>query len=564
MDPILKTLERAGGRSLYICFPPGPPRSTQRRSALIVLRDAADAQSVQTLLHAGGLEQLSRERQVILAFPNPVGGQWNWTLDPALPDDIAFLEHIQGELDSPAESVPFSPALAASSNPLKDKRFYQLWHPMADARYVAGFGTGASMACALAALRPRLTAAIYAEGGTLSPAVQRAATGAPVPAFLSRCSGEAAVYFLSSNRAANQTGACTYESPVNPCQRVILSDETPAAPLPYAYDVLFRHVRRPATSLYGDAEPRLVPGRNDGFTLHENERLADNEEHTWLLHVPKRVRSHPDVRVPLLMFFHGASDNPAETADLTKFHETGEREGFITVYPWGTNRMTWNSNMQGDEPDDDAFAVALIDELIRRCPVDPERVYLSGFSNGAAMAQAVALCHPDRIAAICPIDANWPGNRSGVTDITYADVRPMRIGLEKKRDFDYRMPVWYTYGGHEVSYPVYNGCTQQKQYDFWKGYNNIPVRPTPEKETPHPCGCGVPGDIVERLNPSAVHPDHAYDVHRFLSDDPGRPNLYNYVVMLSKGHDVAQMDPELGWRYVSRFRRKADGSLMHL
>ena len=63
------------------------------------------------------------------------------------------------------------------------------------------------------------------------------------------------------------------------------------------------------------------------------------------------------------------------------------------------------------------------------------------------------------------------------------------------------------------------------------------------------------------LHPSTAHPEHAYDVQRFNSEAPGRMNLYNYVVMLGKGHEIAPMDPELGWRYVSRFRRLADGSL---
>ena len=137
----------------------------------------------------------------------------------------------------------------------------------------------------------------------------------------------------------------------------------------------------------------------------------------------------------------------------------------------------------------------------------------------------------------------------------------MRVGMEKKRTFDYRMPVWYTYGGRELSYPVYNRSTQQKQYDFWKMYNHIPIRPTPDKAHPHPCGCGVPGDSAEQLHPSETHPEHTYDVQRFNTEEPDRMNLYNYVVMLGKGHEIAPMDPELGWRYVSRFRRRADGSL---
>ena len=75
------------------------------------------------------------------------------------------------------------------------------------------------------------------------------------------------------------------------------------------------------------------------------------------------------------------------------------------------------------------------------------------------------------------------------------------------------------------------------------------------------CGCGVPGDVQLHLAPSGRHPHHQYDVQRFFSEDDVPVNLYNYVIMRDKGHEVAQMDPELGWRYVRHFRREKDGSL---
>ena len=123
------------------------------------------------------------------------------------------------------------------------------------------------------------------------------------------------------------------------------------------------------------------------------------------------------------------------------------------------------------------------------------------------------------------------------------------------------MPVWYTYGTREPSYPVCAKSTQQYQYDFWKAYNHIAVEETPPAEEPDVCGCGVPGQVQERIRPSERHPGHYYDVQRFYTTDERRLNLYNYVIMHEKGHDIAQMDPALGWEYVKQFRRNPDGSL---
>ena len=73
--------------------------------------------------------------------------------------------------------------------------------------------------------------------------------------------------------------------------------------------------------------------------------------------------------------------------------------------------------------------------------------------------------------------------------------------------------------------------------------------------------CGAEGDETEVIRPSERHPEHWYQVLRFYTDDAERMNLYNLAIMHDKGHDIAQYDAELGWRYVRRFRRKADGSL---
>jgi pimeloyl-ACP methyl ester carboxylesterase len=204
--------------------------------------------------------------------------------------------------------------------------------------------------------------------------------------------------------------------------------------------------------------------------------------------------------------------------------------------------------MRDDAPDDMAFSKALIDYMIENYPVDPGRVYLSGFSNGAAQAQAMALVHPECVAAICHIDSNWPGMRDGPSEVDWHNVRPFAVGMALKSVYDYRIPVWYTYGSREPSYPVYRGSTQQHQYDFWKLYNNITIKPTPERDNPDPCGCGVPGDLYELTKPSLRHPAHAYDVQRFFSNDSEPENYYNYIMMRDKGHDVAEMDPALGWR----------------
>lgn len=556
-------------RSMYLYYPPGANRTPFKRCSITILRDEDDEASVKRLLEEG-LQELADREEIILSFPNPVDGRWNYDFAGKTDDVNAFIAFQDG-MDRPDEK----PIERLPNGVPTYESMISTWHPMNDTRYLIGMGTGADMACTLAACAPDNIAAVLSIGGRLCDAAIKNAVYAVMPISLVGSNQETSEYFVQANNAelTEQNEARTiYKNVANPLQCVV--DERQNAPfsnelLHIVWDRMFSKTRRTNTGLHGDCEPRM--NLNEvGFEIFiEDDRLdeAVKTPHTWFTHVPKSVRGDSSKKVPLMIFFHGGSDNPAEGADMSKFHELGEKEGFITVYPWGTNKAQWNMVMLESETqgmcnaDDVGFTVALIRYMCENYPVDPQRVYLSGFSNGAAQAMVVALTHPDMIAAICPIDSNWPGNRVGPAEVNYDDIIPFRIAMELKQKYDYLMPIWYTYGSREPSYPVYKGSSQQHQYDFFKRYNHIEVVPTPEQNQPHPCGCGVPGEKYELLKPSFRHPHHEYDVHRFYTKDDAHLNLYNYVLMREKGHDIAEMDPVLGWNYVKQFRRLPDGSL---
>ena len=562
MSLFLKTL-RESGRQLYLYYPGEEKRTPFKRCSLTVLMDHVTRESVESVLRDWGLQALADAKELVLSFPVPTQSGWNAVLDPALPDDVAAFTAFQDGMTKPDdEPLPVNemgiPTMEAMLN---------TWHPMNDTKYVLGIGGGADMSLTLAAVHPENIAAVLAVSGKLCPQAFDKAVYAPMPLWLSNSDADTAAYFCRANCAAlvsDTPESRVYENAQNPLQRVtVLQSARSVDPqlLTDAWNDLFRPVRRTNTGTHGDIEPRMADPQTFMECHVEETVLADGCPHTWFLHVPESVKRNPAQKAPLVMFFHGGSDNPAEAAEMTKFHELGEAEGFITCYPWGTNRCGWNSGMLPELEDDVLFSVQLIEYLTENYPVDAGRVYLSGFSNGAAQAMSVAMRYPEKIAAICPIDSNWPGKRGGYAEIEYAAIIPFTTGLEQKKKMDYRMPVWYTYGSREPSYPVYKLSSQQHQYDYWKRYNHIPVKPTPEIGGYNPTGCGVTGDESYTLTPSARHPHHAYDVQCFFTDDAQPLNLYNYVIMREKGHEVAQMDPALGWAYVKNYRREPDGSL---
>ena len=94
-------------------------------------------------------------------------------------------------------------------------------------------------------------------------------------------------------------------------------------------------------------------------------------------------------------------------------NQMADQGQFIAAYPEGASWLetpwrSWNAGQccgyaMHRGVDDVEFIRRLIDELIARHAVDPQRVYVTGVSNGGMMAHRLGCELSDRIAAIAPI-----------------------------------------------------------------------------------------------------------------------------------------------------------------
>ena len=123
----------------------------------------------------------------------------------------------------------------------------------------------------------------------------------------------------------------------------------------------------------------------------------------------------------LVLVLHGGGGSGENAVSQTGFDRIAEREGLIAVYPYGSGGvtenllLTWNAGhccayAMREQIDDVAFISALIDELIATRSVDPQRVYVTGLSNGGMMSHRLGRELPDKIAAIAPVIASLFGD----------------------------------------------------------------------------------------------------------------------------------------------------------
>ena len=132
---------------------------------------------------------------------------------------------------------------------------------------------------------------------------------------------------------------------------------------------------------------------------------VDGEKRKYLLH----ESSMPKDLYPLVIALHGGTGSPLNIEEQSLLSLTADQEGFYVCYPEGKHR-TWNAGgccgkAVKNDVDDVNFISELIDHLITNYPIDPERVYVTGMSNGGFMSYRLACALSDKIAAIAPVAA---------------------------------------------------------------------------------------------------------------------------------------------------------------
>ncbi len=140
----------------------------------------------------------------------------------------------------------------------------------------------------------------------------------------------------------------------------------------------------------------------------EHVLVTHGVERTYLLTVPPGGGAARG-GLPLVIMLHGANQSAGVAVSMTGFDHLAMDEGFFAAFPDGTNNinrmLTWDAihccgYAATNGVNDLGFISDLVDELIRTYPIDPNRVYVVGFSNGGMLAQLIGITMPDRIAAI--------------------------------------------------------------------------------------------------------------------------------------------------------------------
>ncbi|MBN1153881.1 T9SS type A sorting domain-containing protein [candidate division KSB1 bacterium] len=174
---------------------------------------------------------------------------------------------------------------------------------------------------------------------------------------------------------------------------------------------------------------------NFGKNLVQQE-FYDTGTLNYLLFMPEDTSAVIDDKYPLLISLHGIGDRGNNLQLLKRDGMPKILDGyrsfpFIVVSPQCPESTEWYYDRT------DQLTIALIHDIIDRYPVDPNRVYATGYSMGGIGTYDLAIRYPETFAAVLPIAARAE---------TYWDICDMK-----------EVPTWAFHGSLDDLVPLHKG-----------------------------------------------------------------------------------------------------------
>lgn len=182
---------------------------------------------------------------------------------------------------------------------------------------------------------------------------------------------------------------------------------------------------------------------------------VDGEPTDYALYVPETYS--PAVPYPLILCLHGAGFNG--DAYLERWQaRLGEKS--ILACPTMAQGAWWSPEAEG-------LILAVIDSVRSKYRIDPNRIFLTGMSNGGIGSYLIGIFHADRFAAIAPMASGIPEeifpflknlSSTGIYIIHGSKDEVMPVSLSREvSDYLKEEGIHYTYREHDLEHPMAGG-----------------------------------------------------------------------------------------------------------
>ncbi|MGP6173338.1 alpha/beta hydrolase family esterase [Corynebacterium sp. A21] len=141
-----------------------------------------------------------------------------------------------------------------------------------------------------------------------------------------------------------------------------------------------------------------APGTTNTVTL----TMPDGRERRYLYSMP--AGPDPQEPLPVLLAMGGWTDPPENFLNYAGFNSSAAASQAVVVYPAGVaDAWAGAPYAETTEEEDISFLRAVVAQLATAMPVDRERIYAVGMSNGGGMALELACHAPDLVAGVAAV-----------------------------------------------------------------------------------------------------------------------------------------------------------------
>lgn len=243
----------------------------------------------------------------------------------------------------------------------------------------------------------------------------------------------------------------------------------------------------------------------------------------------------------LVVMLHGGMQTADDFAAATRMSELAQEHGFLVAYPeqvTSANPMRyWNWFKPADQArgaGEPSILAGIVAEIAAEHAVDRDRVYVAGFSAGAAMAAVLGAAYPDVFAAV-GVHSGLP---QGCASDLASGLAAMR-GAPRVRALDRPVPVIAFHGDADPTVAADNAVRVVEQFSGGQVRGDTlvergPGRPATrvvvrrdgvavgELWTVHGSGHAWSGGVAGGSYADPAGPDASAEMVRFFVDHPRR------------------------------------------
>lgn len=232
------------------------------------------------------------------------------------------------------------------------------------------------------------------------------------------------------------------------------------------------------------------------------------------VYLPANLPANP----PMVLMLHGTQNtqtfDPQAVISLNwGWQSVADKYGFILVKPASTydtssHQWNWNAYDLDDAfpqsggysapPDDSGFLGQMITNLIAQYSVNPNMVYVAGFSSGAEMSERVGVDLSNLVAAVAPASGQLvavPGKVSPPLPLPGNVAAPVSV-QEWHGTLDHELPPC-SYGTTNYSGVIFTLDTVDDTFNYWSTQNSCSAFQT----TATLCANGAPNNGNDAPSP---------------------------------------------------------------